>query len=378
MLPGRLLAAGEIQAPTKVDLHGYSAKLVVDQALSGHVHLGETLSIGWEELSEGRPARFDEKDRVLVCLEPMPNYSLWKKRFPAEKGTVWAVCGRGQSFLRDPNGATTYLLRHFLGLGSSGVSDPAGQAYLGRLAAEGSEPVAFEAVKLLATNQAQLADRATIDPLLEAVRNPDRDRELRQQAFLVLGHRKAKDARERLEKLTVKGFDLRASAIHSVALIDGGIPKDTVQRYLSDEEAEVRGVAVLYSDKDDTKTLRKILTEDPDTLVRILAINKVFQLYQIDALDDVLPLLGDPDDKIRAAAAKGSGGLGAPAIPRLKEVALGDNFRAAQGAVLAISLTGKAGMETMGDLAHNHPDKRIQALAKFTLGEAPSPDPHSH
>jgi HEAT repeat protein len=378
MKPDRLLAVGVIQAPTKIDRHGYAADLVVEQALSGHVHMGETLRIAWEELAERRPVRLSDKGRVLVCLEAQPDYSLWKKRFPPSAGTVWAICEEGNSFLRSPEKPSTYLLRHYMELGSAGFTDPAGEAYLARLVAEGQRPLAFEALHILSQRTATLTDRGSIDPLLGAAANVDKPRDLRQQAFLVLGHRKANPAREGLNKLTAKEFDLRASAINALALLDKGIDDEKLETYLSDPNPEVRGVAALFAGKDQLPRLRKLMADDPEGLVRAVIVHRLIEIEGEDGIADVLPRLSDEDDKVRVAAAREIGRLGAPAVPFLDKLAREGSLRDAQGAIAALTYTEAAGLKTVRKIAADHPNKKIRAMAELALGKAPDPDPHSH
>ncbi len=121
----------------RVDLHGRAAELALERSLRGDLAPGERVRIAWEELGGDAPGRFRTGDRILVALEPLPDLSLWRQRFP-EGGTL-AVAGRGAAFLRDPDPASVDLLAAYLALPAGARGGEAGSRALAALVA-GAEP----------------------------------------------------------------------------------------------------------------------------------------------------------------------------------------------------------------------------------------------
>ena len=92
-----LCVVGVTRNRRPLDAKGYTAQLVVEQALNAGLASGSVLSIAWEELASARPPRFGDADRVLVCLSALPGATLWQRRFPdpEQRRAVFAVANQG-------------------------------------------------------------------------------------------------------------------------------------------------------------------------------------------------------------------------------------------------------------------------------------------
>ena len=128
------MLVGVTRDPGQIDTHGYAARFEVERVLSGGFTPGAQLRIGWEEMSPSRRPRFIDGGRVLLALEPLPGYSLWRSRFPG--GKAHAVAQRGEAFLRDPDAPTLLRLSQYLSLPDAERQRAAGAAALAALVAE--------------------------------------------------------------------------------------------------------------------------------------------------------------------------------------------------------------------------------------------------
>jgi hypothetical protein len=133
----------------QIDVHGYGATFSIERDLATDTtEPGETLRIGWEEMAPERAARFRSGERVLVALEPLPGYSLWRQRFP--KGGALAVAERGGAFLRDPDEATIASLARFVRIDPGDREQAAGVEALAEIVKVAAHPLAQGAAKRLA------------------------------------------------------------------------------------------------------------------------------------------------------------------------------------------------------------------------------------
>ena len=110
----------------ELDAKGYTAQLVVEQALGAGPAAGSALAIAWEELASARPPRFASGDRVLVCLDALPGSTLWLRRFPdpEQRREVLVVANRGGAFLRNPLPGELDALEHYARLTPSDRAGP--------------------------------------------------------------------------------------------------------------------------------------------------------------------------------------------------------------------------------------------------------------
>src|SRR5690606_38189842 len=150
----RRVLAGTIEAPAALDRSGWAAWLRVDRELPAAeargpaTAAGERVRIAWEELVPSRPPRFRDGERVLVALEPLPGWSLWRQRLP--RRDALAVAEQGQAFLREPNPATIEALARWRALAAGERDGPAGADALAELVARAAAPLAEAATAELA------------------------------------------------------------------------------------------------------------------------------------------------------------------------------------------------------------------------------------
>jgi len=380
----RILASAEravavvtatILRPRPLDVHGYVAQARVEQSLKGRFEIGERVSVAWEELARMRPVRFVDGDRVLLCLEPLPNLTLWNRRFQGGNDKVLIIANQGEAFLRRPNETTLHLLAHYLALGSEGREDPAAQLYLALMVAEASPAVATEALQILdeAPNSAEV-----IDTLAEAAADESRSLQLRRLVIAWFARAQAQAARTTLAEIAAGDSPVRVPAIYALGVLDGGLSDERIAVLLADQDADARAVGVRFAKTDMWRSRVAIMAaSDGSGKVRLSAARSLIETYGIDALDQVAVLLADDDDaELRNGVARSLGELGEVSVSSLAEIAETGSFVSAQSAVLALTYAGSAGGKALATMATSHADSRIRALARLALGQAPSKHKH--
>ena len=314
---------------------------------------------------------------MLVVLAPLPNYTLWQRRFAGRDG-VLAIARDGDAFLRAPDAPTFYSLSHYLALGRRGRKDPAGLAYLARMVAVATPPLAAEAADKLADLD-DLDERlppAATEWLARAIDDPARPAALRERTLRLVAEAKLTAVRETVEAQSAAGRALRPQALAALASLDGGLDADLVETLLADADPALRAVAAAHLDGDAVDArLKQLTATDPGPGVRTVAALRLIERARLAALDTALPLLGDEDDSVRSAVARAVAGLGEAAVDRVAAFARSGERRAAQGAVLSLSFDGGAGARALLALSEDHPDEAVRALATLALGKAGG---HSH
>ncbi|MEE8311914.1 MAG: HEAT repeat domain-containing protein, partial [Candidatus Binatia bacterium] len=377
---GARVVVGRTGEPRKLDVHGSIVNVRVGQVLAGNVEAGESLSIVWEELSSSRPSRFEKGGRILVCLEPLPGSSIWRKRLPtpAERSGVMAVAGGGDAFVRDPAAPVVYALGHYLALGIEARGQAPGLAYLVDLVATADEGLAAEALAKLAAHDdlgSRLADGSQ-KVLVSSAAVAGRPERLRLGVLNLAGQRRLVAARAELVALTLGGPPVDAAAWMALGEIDGGLESGRDRALLESDRADMRRVGVRFLEGANVRLrLAAVAREDASPLVRSAAVARLVEDFGVAAIDDVLPSLADPDDGVRTAAAAKIGSLGAPVVPRLVAIIDDGSARARDGAVVALSFAGPDGTVALQRIAADHPDERTRKLAGLALGRFPG---HEH
>jgi len=379
----KAVVIGRFSQPTRLDLHGRAAELRVDQTLRGHLQAGATLRVAWEELSQARPDRFADGQRVLLCLEPLPTQSLWRKRFPdpGDQRRAMVVAAGGRAFVREPGAETSHALQHYLAMAPSARSGGAGHPYLVDLVATAEPGLAGDALAHLAADD-ELNRRlpaASAIVLARVAGKKDRPVELRRNVLDVIGKREVAAARPVVADLAGRpdtDTDIDATALLALARLDDGLPPDQVEQLLTDERAALRAVAARFVAGEDTQErLARLVQNDPAPEVRLAAVSTLLERDGVDAVQATLPALADTDSTVRSEAARKIGTLGEPVVPSLKAVVDGTSRRSAEGAVVALSFAGAGGLAAIREIAHSHPDEKIRNLAGLALGQAPG---HTH
>lgn len=375
------VVVGVVGAVAAVDAHGWRADLRVDQVLRGDLVLGQTITIGWEELSASRRVRFGDGARVLVVLDPVPTQSLWRQRFPTRDPAhpVLVVAAAGDAFLTSPDGPTIDGLEHYLALAPPARAGGPGAVRLAELVGAATPSVGREALALL-EGDSTLASALGVDggaALLAAVRRVDRPLPFRAAVLLLAARQHVAGTRETARALVETDAPLRADAYRALAVLDGGLASADVERLLRDPDPALRLVAIeVAGDQVGRERERVLMRDDAAPAVR-LAAGRAILARRDDGggIGDVVAALDDADPTVRNGIAEAIGALGQPAVGPLSAVVDDGSERAALAAVLGLSGTGKPGGVMLASIAQGHRYPSVQAFARLALGEAPG---HGH
>ncbi len=332
-----------------------------------------SIPIVWEELSRARTVRFAKGDRVLLVLEPLAGGSLWRERIPEVTDYLRTrrVAQRGLAFVRSPSLGSVLQLEHYLALPPSGRTGAPGQGRLLALVAEAEE----QALAISAANQlAARADAGSFDaaraPLaLAALARADRAPELEAPLLRWVERVEPAGVAEALDRALAGTAAPPAPWVAARARLPGGLGAEPLERLLADASPARRAAAAGAAPPGQQAALAALARGDPAPEVRSAALGRLVTLTGPAALETVLAAFGDREAALRSQAAELAAGLGADAVPRLREVALGWPDPAPETAVLSLRLTGSpAAAQALAELAEAHPDARIRALAALAIG----------
>jgi HEAT repeat protein len=361
---------GRIREPSSLDLHGRRAGLEVEHALRGPHAAGAELTIAWEELSEGAALRFRDGQRVLVVLEPAPDWSLWRERLPVDGLLV--IAARGRAWLADPEPASAEGLARFLALSPAQRDSETGVQALARLVAAAQPELALAALDRLASEEG--VSSASVSELLRtALLDPDRPLALR-RGILALGVPALQPLRPAIDRLA-EGGALELAAVEAKARLDGALPTATVLALLARPDPPARVLAVRRAGAAlGLEELETLAERDPAPEVRRAAVVALAARVEPAALASAAEALFDPDQSVRAEAALRLGARGAEAVPLLLRLALERGAPDAGGPVVALGLAGPAGHEALVRIMATHEDEDVRSLAGAALGR-PLPEP---
>jgi hypothetical protein len=344
------VVAGVVSDVASIDVHGWRGALRVDSVLLGHLHLGDTVTIGWEELSSERQVRFEEGQRVLLVLDPLPTQSLWRKRFPTRDAAheVLVVASNGEAFLPRPDGATLAILEHYLAMTPDARAAP-GALRLAELVRDAHRRSrARRSILEAAPARIDVHGADGAASLLAAARSSERETSLRGTALRLAGQHRLPGTRETALTLAEPGSPIRADAYRVLAGLPDGLPAERVASLLDDADPEVRAVGVeLVQDETARDRVVALSRDDPSPVVRLAAARALLAGYArggdaagSHAIADVIGMLDDPDAGVRTGVAESIGALGEPAVAPLDAAVDGDSERAALAAVLGLARTG--------------------------------------
>lgn len=370
---GPVVVVGTLSAPTRLDTHGWSARLNVEQALKPGPKRGAVLAVAWEELALSRPVRFGDGERVVLCLEPLPPQSIWRQRIPDPEARVstLAVCDRGDGFLRRPSAGAVEILKHYLALGPALWNGPTAVGRLITLA-EGAElPLARSAV----TRLAKVPDlNAQIEPdsardLVMALLRPDADAAFEDSLLDLVGQRHLEALRPTLETLTA-GEGLAPPQVYAaLGALDDGLGAARTARLLDSAEPRYRLIGVSRAGPESASTLAALMRSDADPAVRGAAVKRYLTLTGSDGLGPASSVLYDRDAQVRNAAAQALGDQDAAAVPYLVDVVRRGDPDSARAAVAALRFTETPeAAEALSEIAESNPDPGVRMLAKIALG----------
>jgi len=384
---GRALVSAAAEAPATVlgtvtesralDERAFFAWLVVERSLAGPHAAGERVAIAWDERVADRERRFADGQRILVALEPLPGWSIWRERLGERQALGIAL--RGEAFLVAPDAATV-----------DGVA-----AWLARPAAERASVAALpELAALVATAEATVArgalDRiATLPGLAAALASPagdaaraslrgalldgERPEPLRAAILVLAGQRGLAAFAPELAALAGDmGTGLAPEAIAAWAALPGGLPPADAARFLASPDPEVRAAVLTHAAAAlDDAAVEARLDGDPAPTVRAAAVRAWVARRGMEAWPRIAPRLDDPNAPEGAAAVRALGALGEPAVLALATRARERELDGARGPMLALTFAGPQGTLALRALAAEHPDPAARALATFLLGRPP-------
>lgn len=366
-----VVAVGRVSSIERVDTHGYAANFTVERGLRGKVKVGSELRIAWEELAASRPVRFAEGTRVLLCLVPPPDYTLWHKRFPENFSDILAVARSGEAFWREPDSKTLHEFGHYLALGREGRDDPAGLAYLVDVVAVAPERLALQVLDELGRRN-KLATRLPYSSavmLMRVAADHARPNAVRRSILTLVGRTKITAAGSGLAAMTKAGSDLRPQALYVSGQLGNGLAESLVAELLEEEDGDLRAVGASYVTGERAhQLLAALAANDPASAVRMVAVRRLLDDYGTGALDDIAPALGDEDPMVRSVAASEAAKLGADIVPAMEELANSGSERQAEGVVLIFTKLAGAGGEALARMFKGHPNPRIRGLAGLALG----------
>lgn len=370
------VVAARVGSVEKIDRHGWRATLEVERDLlattGAEAPAAATLAIGWEELADDRPARFASGDRILVALEPLPGYTLWRQRFPKRDG--FAVAERGSAFLRDPDAATLDGLARYLRIAAPERDASPGVEALAAMVRSALAPVAEGAVARLdsiAGLGGKLREPAALE-LGGAISSADRPESLRRSLLHLAATRQLDALRAPIADLAARPGPLAGDAWAALAALDGGLPVDTVKSLLDNPDPAVRAVAVRHAAGTSQEPRALVAANaDPSPAVRMAALEAEIATGSPAALEAGFVALDDPEPDVRLAASQALGSRGAEVVPRLREMALARSGKRASGPLGALAFAGPDGQAALLELSHTHPSADTRGLARMLLGLDP-------
>jgi HEAT repeat protein len=327
------------------------------------------LCIAWEELAPAEPGRFRAGERVLVALEPLPGWSIWRERLAGRE--AWAVAGRGRAYLRDPDAATVGALAELAALPAAQRAGVEGARRLAALVAAGPPELAEAALGRLSALDPEVwaADPEASAVLGRALADPGRPLALRRAVLSELGRRRIAALRPAVVALAEPGGELEAPAWEALGRLDGELAPELVRSLLAREDGAVRAAAVRRAGGAlGPGELAGLVAGDPDPGVREAALAALFARAGEAALAAGQPALFDPEPRVRHAAAREYGARGAPAVPFLRSLVSGRPATELGAVVAALSLAGGEGRRALEEVAHGHPDPAVRRLALLALG----------
>lgn len=367
-----LPVVGEVGTPEKLDAEAWTAAVRVTQTLRDEEG-PRTVQIAWEERARARPVRFRSGDRVLLALEALPGYSIWRQRIPdpeARRNTL-AIAERGDAFLRDPSVGGVETLLHYLLLPPEVRVRARGVGYLVELLAA-ETPLARAVLERLATvpDLDDALDPTSAHRMVAVLLRGDRDPALRAGLLDLVGARRLASLRPPLEELAAAGALAPAPVFEALGRLDGEIPADRARALLArDDSAAHRAAGARYAPEAVSPVLPRLVRRDPSSDVRAAAITRWIELRGVEGVDRAVFALDDADENVRRAALVALGKLGPTAVPALRGFVDSGTPEVARAAVGALAMAGgEAGVRALREIAASHPDAGVRLLAKTALG----------
>jgi hypothetical protein len=369
------VVVAEVESVTPLAHAGYQAALAVERSLlRGATPPPKTLLVAWEEPVPSLPPRLVAGRRILAAAEPLPTASIWRTRVPdpAARASLAALANDGAGYLSRPGSAELDVLEHYLQLDPEARMGDAGALYLARLCAVGQPRLANDAAARLA-GFTDLADHLTppaAAALVDALLRPDLP-ELRETLLAWIESTRPESLRLPLQARIRADGDAAPPVLYAaLGALDGGLEESQAMTLLARSSAEARKAAARYArGPQAVAKLRTLVRDDADPAVRATAVTRLVSLEGGAALADATRALGDPAPEVRQAAVRAAASLDPEAVEPLRDVALGNRPDAARAALAALASMGTEGHVALAELALEHPDASMRALARLALGQ---------
>jgi hypothetical protein len=378
MESGAVVVVGRMERVERLDTHSYAAHVTIETVLgspSESVDESGPIRIAWEELSTGRPPRFANGDRVLVCLEPLGSASIWTQRIPdpTTREHTAGIAMNGDAFLRQPGLGAVDVLHHYLSLTPEDRETTTGVGHLVSLAKSARPPLAASAARRLATVEeldSKLTAR-TAAKLTRALAREDLESDFARLWSPALSEAESPRLERALRDAVRR--NLGSPRLFEALASVGGLSEADAAVLRSHEDPRYR--VVLARTSPDPAVLRSLIRGDPAAPVRSAALARLVKLQRTEALEDALAALADADAGVRAVAARRAGDLGNAAVSGLESVAYGTfepcagSLDAPRSAIAGLSRSGTLGRRALAKIAREHPDESLRLLARIALGE---------
>jgi len=311
---------------------------------------------------------------VLLALEPLPNGSLWMKRFPQRD--AWAVAGRGEAFARDPTPATVDALASYLRLPRTARAGSPGVTALAQLAQRAELPTALEAIERLALRPAlapQLvtAGREALGALLLDSTRPD---ELRASVLTLAARRRLAALEPEVRKLSAGGGTLAPLAIEALGAM-GALSAEEARRIGASSDPRMRAAILRGAPGGiDAAKLEALARRDAAGEVRAAALEALARREGAAAAGAAVDALFDADAQVQAAALRLLPAFPAEGAPLLRARVFGaraSDTDATRPALAALSLLGREGLAVLREIERDHPNEELRQLAQFLLSRTP-------
>ncbi len=370
-----LLVIGEINEVDSLAHAGQVAELVVERVLRGEedLKLGDRVELAWEESSPKLQPRLQRQDRLVAAAGPRPTASIWKLRVsdPARRARLRTLAAEGEGYVLRPSSEGLSVLEHYLRLTQAARDGDAGSVYLARLAASTPPRLAMQALERL---QAQPERAAELPPvgaqaLLAALLRTDAEEVVARAIDLVEVARPKALKPLLTRQIAASGESVPIPLIAAQAALSGGLPASLFSEMSrSISEAERLAAAQWAAGPRAKAQLRGRLSTDRSPAVREAALRRLVSLEGAAASDHLVLGLGDVAPNVRRVAVESLASFGPPVLPELRRAVDRGSSDASVAAVAAISLIpGEAALGELQDLADNHSDPAVRAIAGVAL-----------
>jgi len=379
-----LLVLGEIDQVESLAHAGHAAVLVVERVLRAEeeLKLGDRVELAWEESSHKLAPRLQPQDRLVVAVGPRPSASIWKQRVsdPARREGLRALAASGDGYILRPSSEGLAALEHYLALTQAAREGDAGAVYLARLAASMPARLALEALERLQVGPTQTSELtpAGAEALLATLLRTDADEVVVRTVALVDVARPKALGPLLKRQIEASGENVPIPLIAAQAALKGGLSASLFAELSKSTSEAERLAAAQWAAGPKAKTqLRRHLSTDRSPAVREAALRRLVSLEGAEASDHLILSLGDGAPNVRRVAVESLASFGPPVLPELRRAINRGSSDAGLGAVAAMSLIpGQAARNELEDLAENHNDPAIRAMAGVAL-QRPLDD-HDH